>query len=352
MKMKKLAMAVISGLLACSVLAGCGGGDGSKTTAKKAGMDGVPSQEITIGEQKLKVYAIKNEANINLYTNVERSRIMAYAGKGLLYANNKKQLTKLQWERDKLTLVKGELGAISERGGAPTGSINPDGSGAYIMEYPKTKYYDDKAAAFKELNTPPLTLIAPWQGINKALVLTEKNELYKYEINADKTLGKKLAEIRKPFQERLQKQDADLVNGAKVLLPLENEGFLVGGVALFDGKSQSGWQAALYDKEGKLLATYGTANRKSAEYLNYVRDAVVSKDKVMLLTGQFNGSVALYEKATGKFLGKANLSEVLAKQKNARMAATYLEDNLALVSFSKDGANSTKADEMYIIELK
>ncbi|MDO5305639.1 MAG: hypothetical protein Q4E87_08715, partial [bacterium] len=66
----------------------------------------------------------------------------------------------------------------------------------------------------------------------------------------------------------------------------------------------------------------------------------------------YGGNVALYEKNTGKFMGKANLSELLAKQKNARMAAAYLEDNLALLSFSKDGANSTNPDEMYIIELK
>ena len=127
---------------------------------------------------------------------------------------------------------------------------------------------------------------------------------------------------------------------------------MVGGMALMDGKSQSAGQAALYDKEGKLLTTYGTANRKSAEYLNYVRDAIVSKDKVMLLTGQFNGNVALYEKATGKFIGKANLSELLAKQRNAQMTATYLENNFALVAFSKDGEKRTNPDEMYIIELK
>lgn len=307
MKMKKLAMAIITGLVACSVLASCGGGDSNKTAAKKTGMDGVPSQEITVGSQKLKVYTVKNEAKVNLYSDTERSRIMAYAGKGLIYANNKNQLTKLQWERDKVMLVKGELGAISKRGGAPTGSINPDADGAYIMEYPKTKYYDDKANAFKELNTPVLTLIAPVSG-NKALVLTENNELYKYEINADKSLGKKLAEIRKPFKERQQSKDADLINGAKVLLPLADDGFLVGGVALVDGKSQSAGQAALYDKEGKLLATYGTNDKKSAEYINYVRDAMVSKDKVMLLTGQYGGQVSLYERNTGKFIGKANLS--------------------------------------------
>ena len=353
MKMKKLAMAVITGLVACSVLAGCGGGSGdSKPTAKNLGMDGVASQEISIGSQKLKVYPVKNEAKVNLYTESERSRIMAYAGKGLIYANNKNQLTKLQWERDKVSLVKGDLGVISERGGAPTGSINPDAAGAYIMEYPKTKYYDDKANAFKELNTPTLTLIAPLSGTNKALVLSEQNQLYKYELNADKSLGKNLGEIRKPYKERQQNKDADLINSAKVLLPLEDESFLVGGMALMDGKSQSAGQAALYDKEGKLLTTYGTANRKSAEYLNYVRDAMVSKDKVMLLTGQFNGNVALYEKATGKFIGKANLSELLAKQRNAQMTATYLENNFALVAFSKDGEKRTNPDEMYIIELK
>lgn len=353
MKMKKLAMAIITGLVACSVLVGCGGGSGdSKLAAKNLSMDGVASQEISIGSQKLKVYPVKNEAKVNLYSKVERSRIMAYAGKGLIYANNKNQLTKLQWERDKVSLVKGDLGVISERGGAPTGSINPDAAGAYIMEYPKTKYYDDKANAFKELNTPTLTLIAPLSGTNKALVLSEQNQLYKYEINADKGLGKQLGEIRKPYKERQQNKDADLIIGAKVLLPLEEEGFLVGGMALTDGKSKSAGEAALYDKEGKLLATYGNFDRKNAEYIDYVRDAMVSKDKVMLLTSRFGGNVVLYEKATGKFIGKANLSELLAKQKNARMAATYLENNFALVSFSKNGADSANPDEMYIIELK
>lgn len=97
---KRMAMGILAGLLACSFIAGCGGGDKGTSEPPKpkpiaADLKDLPNKDVKVGINTFKLFTLKNNPNLHLQNTYSKGMRLAVIGRDMIYANIKDRLVQM-----------------------------------------------------------------------------------------------------------------------------------------------------------------------------------------------------------------------------------------------------------------
>lgn len=143
---KRIAMGILAGLLACSFIAGCGGGDKGTSEPPKpkpiaADLKDLPNKDVKVGIKTFKLFTLKNNSNLNLQNTYSKGMRVAVVGRDMIYANIKDRLVQMRWDKDGLRMLDNNVDSMS--GNA---KISSDGTRGifYTNKRMRLNYFDSE----------------------------------------------------------------------------------------------------------------------------------------------------------------------------------------------------------------
>lgn len=345
--LKKLSYGIMIGLLACSVVAGCGGSkdkdssSGGSTTAstsvKKA------DAELKFGSYTAKMYKVENSAMLFLQNRYNRPKRLSIDGKYLYAMTDQKYLAKLLIDANKKTITMDNPAIAS--GLWDQSHISANGYGVYFVKSSRP-YFLAKSGNKEVLAYGNFRQIEALDD-RTGYVYMNQNEVFKAELKTSGIVSKRLGLARPEFTVRRGGKDSI---GANVMLLSDRDGFYCFGQAI-EGRSVG--RGVYYNKNYKLIASYGPSYKKGAisqdkGYIGMLGDAVVT-DRFVLMCDKGKALVNLYDKKSGRCHGALTFSEVGGPNTTYISMATIERNKVLVVAGNPN--DKQKLDRLWIMEL-
>ena len=348
--LKKLGYSIMVGLLACSVIAGCGGGDkkdgsgdsgsapaATTTTTKKA------DAELKFGLYRAKMYKVENSAMLFLQNRNNRPKRLTIDGKYLYAMNEQKYLARLIIDANKKTITMDNPTLAS--GLWENAQLSANGYGVFFLKNSRPYFLAKSGIREVVVDGQHRHIEAVDDRIGYEYM--NQNEVHKVELKSNGVVSKRLGLARPEFTVRRGGKDSI---GANVMLLSDRDGFYCFGQAI-EGRSVG--RGVYYNKNYKLIASYGPSYKKGAisqdkGYIGMLGDAVVT-DRFVLMCDKGKALVNLYDKKSGRCHGALTFSEVGGPNTPYISMATIERNKVLVVAGNPN--DKQKLDRLWIMEL-
>lgn len=346
--LKKLSYGIMIGLLACSVVAGCGGSkdkdssSGGSTTAttsvKKA------DAELKFGSYTAKMYKVENSAMLFLQNRNNRPKRLSIDGKYLYAMTDQKYLAKLLIDANKKTITMDNPTIAS--GLWDNAQLSANSYGVFFVK--NSRPYFLAKSGTKEVLADGQHRHIETLDYRTGYEYMNQNEVYKVELKTNGVVSKKLGVVRPDFTVRRGGKDSI---GANAVLLSDRDGFYCFGQAIENGRTVG--RGVFYDKNNKFVTFYGPSYKKDAPaqdkgYIGMLGDVVVT-DRYVIMCDKGKAMVNLYDKKSGRCHGALAFSEV-GGQNTTYISMTTIERNKVLVVAGNPN-DKEKLDRLWIMEL-
>ena len=189
---KRIAMGILAGLLACSLIAGCGGGDKGTSEPPKpkpiaADLKDLPNKDVKVGIKTFKLFTLKNNSNLHLQNTYSKGMRVAVVGRDMIYANIKDRLVQMRWDKDGLRMLDNNVDSVS--GNA---KISSDGTRGifYTNKRMRLNYFDSETKRIEEAQGRFNNLVViPKGNADKALIWMNQGEMSNVDLRNGYRVG-------------------------------------------------------------------------------------------------------------------------------------------------------------------
>ena len=350
---KRIAMGILAGLLACSFIAGCGGGDKGTSEPPKpkpiaADLKDLPNKDIKAGGRTFKLFALKNNSKVRLENSYGKGMKLAVVGRDMIYANVKDRLVQMQWDKDGLRMLNNNVDALS--GNA---KISSDGTRGifYNNKRMRLNYFDSETKRIEEAQGRFNNLVViPKGNADKALIWMNQGDMRKVELRNGYRVGKDLGTVRKESRSR-DADDKDKINIPQSVVADRNGDFYVGGNARIG--TQDVGLVSVYDFNGKQKRVIGKEKREDSNAMHNLTDIALTNDYLVVSDSSVdNQQLFIYRKSTGMLLDTVSYKDLTDNKEvdsNIWVNLSNMPDNRVLLSLSRGRKNVD--DEFFILQL-
>ena len=350
---KRIAMGILAGLLACSFIAGCGGGDKGTSEPPKpkpiaADLKDLPNKDIKAGGRTFKLFALKNNSKVRLENSYGKGMKLAVVGRDMIYANVKDRLVQMQWDKDGLRMLDNNVDALS--GNA---KISSDGTRGifYNNKRMRLNYFDSETKRIEEAQGRFNNLVViPKGNADKALIWMNQGDMRKVELRNGYRVGKDLGTVRKESRSR-DADDKDKINIPQSVVADRNGDFYVGGNARIG--TQDVGLVSVYDFNGKQKRVIGKEKREDSNAMHNLTDIALTNDYLVVSDSSVdNQQLFIYRKSTGMLLDTVSYKDLTDNKEvdsNIWVNLSNMPDNRVLLSLSRGRKNVD--DEFFILQL-
>ena len=350
---KRIAMGILAGLLACSFIAGCGGGDKGTSEPPKpkpiaADLKDLPNKDIKAGGRTFKLFALKNNSKVRLENSYGKGMKLAVVGRDMIYANVKDRLVQMQWDKDGLRMLDNNVDALS--GNA---KISSDGTRGifYNNKRMRLNYFDSETKRIEEAQGRFNNLVViPKGNADKALIWMNQGDMRKVELRNGYRVGKDLGTVRKESRSR-DADDKDKINIPQSVVADRNGDFYVGGNARIG--TQDVGLVSVYDFNGKQKRVIGKEKREDSNAMHNLTDIALTNDYLVVSDSSVDKQqLFIYRKSTGMLLDTVSYKDLTDNKEvdsNIWVNLTNMPDNRVLLSLSRGRKNVD--DEFFILQL-
>ena len=350
---KRIAMGILAGLLACSFIAGCGGGDKGTSEPPKpkpiaADLKDLPNKDIKAGGRTFKLFALKNNSKVRLENSYGKGMKLAVVGRDMIYANVKDRLVQMQWDKDGLRMLDNNVDALS--GNA---KISSDGTRGifYNNKRMRLNYFDSETKRIEEAQGRFNNLVViPKGNADKALIWMNQGEMRKVDLRNGYRVGKDLGTVRKESRSR-DAEDKDKINIPQSVVADRNGDFYVGGNARIG--TQDVGLVSVYDFNGKQKRVIGKEKREDSNAMHNLTDIALTNDYLVVSDSSVDKQqLFIYRKSTGMLLDTVSYKDLTDNKEvdsNIWVNLTNMPDNRVLLSLSRGRKNVD--DEFFILQL-
>lgn len=350
---KRIAMGILAGLLACSFIAGCGGGDKGTSEPPKpkpiaADLKDLPNKDIKAGGRTFKLFALKNNSKVRLENSYGKGMKLAVVGRDMIYANVKDRLVQMQWDKDGLRMLDNNVDALS--GNA---KISSDGTRGifYNNKRMRLNYFDSETKRIEEAQGRFNNLVViPKGNADKALIWMNQGEMRKVELRNGYRVGKDLGTVRKESRSR-DADDKDKINIPQSVVADRNGDFYVGGNARIG--TQDVGLVSVYDFNGKQKRVIGKEKREDSKAMHNLTDIALTDEYLVVSDSSVdNQQLFIYRKSTGMLLDTVSYKDLTDNKEvdsNIWVNLSNMPDNRVLLSLSRGRKNVD--DEFFILQL-
>ncbi len=346
--LKKLGYGIIIGLMACSVVAGCGGGNkgassgGPATTTTSSASKA--DAELKFGSYTAKMYKVENSAQLFLANRNNRPKRVSINGKNMYAMTDQKYLAKLVIDANKKSITMDNPALVS--GLWDNAQISANGYGVYFSK--STRPYFLSNTGNKEIMVDGQSGHIEALDDRNGYRYINQNEVRKVELKSSGVVAKTLDVVRPDYTVRRGGKDTI---GANVVILSDRDGFYAFGNGLSNGRTIG--RGVYYDKNNRLTAVYGADYKKDAPaqdkgYITQSGDAVVT-DRYALICDKAKAMVNLYDKKTGRCHGALSFTEV-GGPNTKYISMAKIERNKVLV-VAGNANDKDKLDKLWIMEL-
>ncbi|WP_440443021.1 hypothetical protein [Phascolarctobacterium succinatutens] len=350
---KRMAMGILAGLLACSFIAGCGGGDKGTSEPPKpkpiaADLKDLPNKDIKAGGRTFKLFALKNNSKVRLENSYGKGMKLAVVGRDMIYANVKDRLVQMQWDKDGLRMLDNNVDALS--GNA---KISSDGTRGifYNNKRMRLNYFDSETKRIEEAQGRFNNLVViPKGNADKALIWMNQGDMRKVELRNGYRVGKDLGTVRKESRSR-DADDKDKINIPQSVVADRNGDFYVGGNARIG--TQDVGLVSVYDFNGKQKRVIGKEKREDSKAMHNLTDIALTDEYLVVSDSSVdNQQLFIYRKSTGMLLDTVSYKDLTDNKEvdsNIWVNLSNMPDNRVLLSLSRGRKNVD--DEFFILQL-
>ena len=350
---KRMAMGILAGLLACSFIAGCGGGDKGTSEPPKpkpiaADLKDLPNKDIKAGGKTFKLFALKNNPKVRLENSYGKGMKLAVVGRDMIYANVKDRLVQMQWDKDGLRMLDNNVDALS--GNA---KISSDGTRGifYNNKRMRLNYFDSETKRIEEAQGRFNNLaVIPKGNADKALIWMNQGDMRKVELRNGYRVGKDLGTVRKESRSR-DADDKDKINIPQSVVADRNGDFYVGGNARIG--TQDVGLVSVYDFDGKQKRVIGKEKREDSKAMHNLTDIALTDEYLVVSDSSVdNQQLFIYRKSTGMLLDTVSYKDLTDNKEvdsNIWVNLSNMPDNRVLLSLSRGRKNVD--DEFFILQL-
>lgn len=350
---KRMAMGILAGLLACSFIAGCGGGDKGTSEPPKpkpiaADLKDLPNKDIKAGGGTFKLFALKNNSKVRLENSYGKGMKLAVVGRDMIYANVKDRLVQMQWDKDGLRMLDNNVDALS--GNA---KISSDGTRGifYNNKRMRLNYFDSETKRIEEAQGRFNNLVViPKGNADKALIWMNQGDMRKVELRNGYRVGKDLGTVRKESRSR-DADDKDKINIPQSVVADGNGDFYVGGNARIG--TQDVGLVSVYDFNGKQKRVIGKEKREDSNAMHNLTDIALTNDYLVVSDSSVDKQqLFIYRKSTGMLLDTVSYKDLTDNKEvdsNIWVNLSNMPDNRVLLSLSRGRKNVD--DEFFILQL-
>ena len=350
---KRMAMGILAGLLACSFIAGCGGGDKGTSEPPKpkpiaADLKDLPNKDVKVGINTFKLFTLKNNPNLHLQNTYSKGMRVAVIGRDMIYANIKDRLVQMRWDKDGLRMVDNNVDSMS--GNA---KISSDGTRGifYTNKRMRLNYFDSETKRIEEAQGRFNNLVViPKGNADKALIWMNQGEMRKVDLRNGYRVGKDLGEVRKESRSR-NADDKDKINIPQSVVADKNGDFYVGGNARIG--TQDVGLVSVYDFNGKQKRVIGKEKREDSKAINSLTDIALTDEYLVVSDSSVDKQqLQIYRKNTGTLVGTVSYKDLTDNKETSIGACVNLAnmpDNRVLVALSNDRKNIKH--EFFILQL-
>lgn len=350
---KRMAMGILAGLLACSFIAGCGGGDKGTSEPPKpkpiaADLKDLPNKDIKAGGKTFKLFALKNNSKVRLENSYGKGMKLAVVGRDMIYANVKDRLVQMQWDKDGLRMLDNNVDALS--GNA---KISSDGTRGifYNNKRMRLNYFDSETKRIEEAQGRFNNLaVIPKGNADKALIWMNQGDMRKVELRNGYRVGKDLGTVRKESRSR-DADDKDKINIPQSVVADRNGDFYVGGNARIG--TQDVGLVSVYDFDGKQKRVIGKEKREDSKAMHNLTDIALTDEYLLVSDSSVdNQQLFIYRKSTGMLLDTVSYKDLTDNKEvdsNIWVNLSNMPDNRVLLSLSRGRKNVD--DEFFILQL-
>lgn len=350
---KRMAMGILAGLLACSFIAGCGGGDKGTSEPPKpkpiaADLKDLPNKDIKAGSRTFKLFALKNNSKVRLENSYGKGMKLAVVGRDMIYANVKDRLVQMQWDKDGLRMLDNNVDALS--GNA---KISSDGTRGifYNNKRMRLNYFDSESKRIEEAQGRFNNIaVIPKGNADKALIWMNQGDMRKVELRNGYRVGKDLGTVRKESRSR-DADDKDKINIPQSVVADRNGDFYVGGNARIG--TQDVGLVSVYDFNGKQKRVIGKEKREDSNAMHNLTDIALTNDYLVVSDSSVDKQqLFIYRKSTGMLLDTVSYKDLTDNKEvdsNIWVNLSNMPDNRVLLSLSRGRKNVD--DEFFILQL-
>ena len=350
---KRIAMGILAGLLVCSFIAGCGGGDKGTSEPPKpkpiaADLKDLPNKDIKAGGRTFKLFALKNNSKVRLENSYGKGMKLAVVGRDMIYANVKDRLVQMQWDKDGLRMLDNNVDALS--GNA---KISSDGTRGifYNNKRMRLNYFDSESKRIEEAQGRFNNLaVIPKGNVDKALIWMNQGDMRKVELRNGYRVGKDLGTVRKESRSR-DADDKDKINIPQSVVADRNGDFYVGGNARIG--TQDVGLVSVYDFNGKQKRVIGKEKREDSNAMHNLTDIALTNDYLVVSDSSVDKQqLFIYRKSTGMLLDTVSYKDLTDNKEvdsNIWVNLSNMPDNRVLLSLSRGRKNVD--DEFFILQL-
>lgn len=350
---KRIAMGILAGLLACSFIAGCGGGDKGNSEPPKpkpiaADLKDLPNKDVKVGASTFKLFTLKNNPNLHLENTFSKGMKLATVGRNMIYANVKDRLVQMQWDKDGLRVLDNNVDSMS--GNA---KISSDGTRGifYTNKRMRLNYFDSETKRIEEAQGRFNNLVViPKGNADKALIWMNQGEVRKVDLRNGYRVGKDLGTVRKESRSR-DADDKDKINIPQSIVADRNGDFYVGGNARIG--TQDVGLVSVYDFNGKQKRVIGKEKREDSKAIISLTDIALTDEYLVVSDSSVdNQQLFIYRKSTGMLLDTVSYKDLTDNKEvdsNIWVNLSNMPDNRVLLSLSRGRKNVD--DEFFILQL-
>ena len=350
---KRIAMGILAGLLACSFIAGCGGGDKGTSEPPKpkpiaADLKDLPNKDVNAGGRTFKLFTLKNNPKLRLQNSFSKGMKVATVGRDMIYANVKDRLVQMQWDKDGLRMLDNNVDALS--GNA---KISSDGTRGifYTNKRMRLNYFDSETKRIEEAQGRFNNLaVIPQGNADKALIWMNQGDMRKVELRNGYRVGKDLGTVRQESRNR-DDNDKDKINIPQSVIADRNGDFYVCGNARIGTKDVG--LVSVYDSNGKQKRVIGKEKYEDSKAMHSLTDMALTNDYLVVSDSSVDKQqLFIYRKSSGMLLGTVSYKD-LTNNKEASIGACVnlanMPDDRVLVVLSNGRRNID--DEFFILQL-
>lgn len=350
---KRIAMGILAGLLACSFIVGCGGGDKGTSEPPKpkpiaADLKDLPNKDVKVGASTFKLFTLKNNPNLHLENTFSKGMKLATVGRNMIYANVKDRLVQMQWDKDGLRILDNNVDSMS--GNA---KISSDGTRGifYTNKRMRLNYFDSETKRIEEAQGRFNNLVViPKGNADKALIWMNQGEVRKVDLRNGYRVGKDLGTVRKESRSR-DADDKDKINIPQSIVADRNGDFYVGGNARIG--TQDVGLVSVYDFDGKQKRVIGKEKREDSKAMHNLTDIALTDEYLVVSDSSVdNQQLFIYRKSTGMLLDTVSYKDLTDNKEvdsNIWVNLSNMPDNRVLLSLSRSRKNVD--DEFFILQL-
>lgn len=350
---KRIAMGILAGLLACSFIAGCGGGDKGTSEPPKpkpiaADLKDLPNKDVKVGASTFKLFALKNNPKVRLENSYGKGMQLATVGRDMIYANVKDKLVQMQWDKDGLHMLDNNIDAL-----AGNAKISSDGTRGifYTNKRMKLNYFGSETKRVEEAQGRFNNLVViPKGNADKALIWMNQGEMKKVDLLNGYRVGKDSVTVRKEYRKR-DADDKDKITIPQSVVADRNGDFYVGGNARI-GTNDVGL-VSVYDFNGKQKRVIGKEKREDSKAIHFLTDIALTDEYLVVSDSSVHmQQLQIYRKNTGVLVGTISYKDLTDNKETCIGACVNLAnmpDNRVLVALSRGRKNVD--DEFFILQM-